>query len=137
MIHFISGHRDVTEEEFEKYYIPKINEAIREGDTFVVGDYEGVDQMAMNYLMERGAEFKIFHMFDKPRHTPFGHSINFCISGDFDISFRGGFTSDEARDSAMTEISHYDIAFVRPGKWDSGTAENIYRRHEMLTVLKN
>ena len=36
------------------------------------------------------------------------------------------------RDSAMTNASSEDIAFIRSkSKWDSGTAENILRRHTM------
>lgn len=52
MIYFISGHRDLTREEFEEYYIPLIDEAMdnRDLDGFVVGDYHGVDKMAMDYL---------------------------------------------------------------------------------------
>ena len=45
MIYFIFGRRDITHEEFDKFYVPKINEVIEEdfSDTtrFVVGDYEG------------------------------------------------------------------------------------------------
>jgi nicotinic acid mononucleotide adenylyltransferase len=39
---------------------------------------------------------------------------------------------DRDRDSAMTNVSSEDIAFIRSkSKWDSGTAENILRRHTM------
>ena len=36
---FISGHRDVTIEEFNEYYVPLIEEAIKQEHKFVVGDY--------------------------------------------------------------------------------------------------
>ena len=53
MIYFISGRRDITHEEFDKFYIPKINEAIEEdfsdSTRFVVGDDEGTDIMAQEY----------------------------------------------------------------------------------------
>ena len=54
MIYFISGHRDITEEEFEKYYIPAIYSAYHNQDFegFVVGDYEGVDKTAMDFITE-------------------------------------------------------------------------------------
>ena len=41
MIYFISGHRDLTIEEFKKHYIPKIDEvcAFDKNAKFVVGDY--------------------------------------------------------------------------------------------------
>lgn len=47
MIYFISGHRDITEEEFKKYYVPAIYSAYyndSDFENFVVGDYEGVDK---------------------------------------------------------------------------------------------
>lgn len=51
MIYFISGHRNITEEEFKKYYVPAIYSAYYNDsnfESFVVGDYEGVDKMAVN-----------------------------------------------------------------------------------------
>lgn len=48
------------------------------------------------------------------------------------IYYVGGFETDRDRDSAMTNASSEDIAFIRSkSKWDSGTAENILRRHTM------
>ena len=129
MVYFISGHRDITKEEFEKHYVGKIKSVIQEEmddmicDTrayFVVGDYYGVDIMAQDWLCENGFADKVtvYHMFEKPRN------INPLIT-----HIKGGYESDEERDSAMTNDSDFDIAFVRNGKWkDSGTAINIRRR---------
>ena len=48
------------------------------------------------------------------------------------VHYVGGFETDRDRDSAMTNVSSEDIAFIRSkSKWDSGTAENILRRHTM------
>ena len=48
------------------------------------------------------------------------------------VHYVGGFETDRNRDSAMTNVSSEDIAFIRSkSKWDSGTAENILRRHTM------
>lgn len=56
MTYFISGHRDITPEEFEKFYVPAIVDVI---DTcndnyddceFVVGDCRGCDEMAANFI---------------------------------------------------------------------------------------
>lgn len=44
------------------------------------------------------------------------------------LLFRSGFKSDEERDSAMTRDSDFDIAFIKDGRWNSGTAQNIKRR---------
>ncbi len=118
--YFISGHRDITEEEFKKYYEDKLFNAILEEANFVVGDYQGVDDLAQKYLksmMVSKDKVKVYHMFEFPRNN----------SGWLTV---GGFTSDEQRDSAMTDDSDFDIAWVRPGKEKSGTARNLQRRKE-------
>lgn len=57
--------------------------------------------------------------------------MTYFISGHRDITPEE-FETDRDRDSAMTNVSSEDIAFIRSkSKWDSGTAENILRRHTM------
>ena len=126
MIYFISGHRDLSKEDFEKYYVPKILKVLSEdpGAEFVVGDYEGVDYMAQEWLMKAGLRERltVYHMWSRPRHLASG--VKFT---------KGGYTSDLSRDSAMTEDSDFDIAYVaKPGK--SGTRQNINRR---WTIKRN
>lgn len=50
------------------------------------------------------------------------------------VSYMGYYKTDEDRDAAMTRVSDVDIAYVREGRWNSGTAQNIKRRH---TIKKN
>lgn len=125
MVYFISGHRDVTEKEFEENYVKQIDKALESDPSakFVIGDYEGVDVMAQKYLCDIGQEARVtvYHMFKKPRF--FDERIT---------KFVGGYTTDVERDGAMTKCSQMDIAFVRKGKWASGTAQNIKRRHELV-----
>ena len=141
MIYFISGHRDLSHEDFEKYYIPSISRILLEDldSKFVIGDCDGVDKYAMDYVynllqlqysytgVERAAPLIIFYMGDKPKNTPNGLALS-----ELRAEFIGGFKSDEERDSAMTEYSDYDIAFVKDNRWDSGTAQNIKRRHGIV-----
>lgn len=78
------------------------------------------------------------HIYDRPRNTPVDRSVEY-YSRDIEelseegiyvlVNFIGGFKSDEERDSAMTEASDYDVAFVKNNRWRSGTAQNILRRH--------
>lgn len=73
MIYFISGHSDLSYEDFKKYYIPKIKEVVEEDPRaeFIVGDCDGVDKYAMDYIYRRsGHLLTIYHMFDKPRNIP-------------------------------------------------------------------
>ena len=122
--YFISGHRNITENEFEKYrsYIHSI--CVSNPDArFVIGDYHGADIMAQNFLLdilEVNPEFvTVYHMGDKPIN------VNPKV-----INLKGGFLTDSDRDSAMTNASKHDIAFVRNCKEMSGTAENILRRFQ-------
>lgn len=146
MIYFISGHRDLSYEDFEKYYVPKIQEIFDadECPEFVIGDCDGVDKFAMDYLVNNyyqlPLEITIYHMYDKPRNTPADKSVEY-YSRDIEepseegiyvlVNFIGGFKSDKERDSTMTKYSDYDIAFVKDNRWNSGTAQNIKRRHEL------
>jgi hypothetical protein len=127
--YFISGHRNITEEEFEMNYKLEIDAVLYENPNarFVVGDYYGVDIMAQNYLLDQvGIEperVTVYHMFEAPRNKN-EKVVNLC----------GGFKTDDERDDAMTNASHKDIAFVRDYSKISGTAMNILRRHKLKTL---
>lgn len=127
MVYFISGHRNLGKEDFEKYYVTKIKEVISNDKNFrfVIGDYEGVDQEAQKWLsknlkQEDKNRVTVYHMFENPRHYE-------------DEAFRkcGGFLTDIDRDSEMTRVSNIDIAWIYKGRWKSGTAQNILRRFEI------
>lgn len=127
MVYFISGHRNISKENFEKYYLPKIKRVINNDPDpyFIVGDYEGTDYMAQQYLVSLGMTGKttVYHMFEKPRNYVEGLK---CI---------GGFKSDEERDSAMTRDSDFDIAFYEKKRGWSGTFTNIARRWGLLILF--
>lgn len=119
---FISGHRDITEEEFKKNYVPAIRKAYVNYDAkFIVGDYVGADIIAQNYLLDNikinPRDITVCHMGDEPMN------VNEKV-----INLIGGFKTDEERDSFMTNHSDEDIAFIRYDKLNSGTAQNIIRR---------
>lgn len=131
MKYFISGHGNLTKEEFEGYYKPVIDNIVANDNEveFIVGDYHGADKLAMDYIFEYyDVPLIIYHMFDTPRNTPKNLSENPESEG---VYFVGGFKSDEERDAAMTRDSDFDIAFVKDNRWDSGTAQNIKRRHSI------
>lgn len=122
MIAFISGHLDLTPEEFNEHYMEKIKSAILRGHSFIVGDARGADTLAQNYLALYAIDFTCYHMFESPRNF-----VDFLKTAN-GSSLIGGFTSDKERDEAMTLASDYDIAWVREGRKSSGTAQNIKRR---------
>lgn len=116
---FVSGHLKISQEEFETHYIPLLDKGIEEGHKFVIGDANGVDAMAQQYLEQKGVtDITVYHMFTSPRNTVT------CAK------LVGGFTDDDSRDAAMTKASTYDIAWVRQGKEKSGTQKNLDRRLE-------
>lgn len=127
--YFISGHRNITDAEFEINYEPAINWALHENQEakFVIGDCDGVDIMAQNYLMDTimldPSRVTVYHMFESPRNK---HELI--------TKTVGGFKSDEERDAAMTNASIKDIAFVRDITKISGTAQNILRRKKLQTL---
>lgn len=123
MIYFISGHREISQEEFDKFYVPVLNEVIdNDKDAqFIVGDYQGVDTMAQNWLNQMPDRVTVYHMFENPR-----------VKKNPNFKTKGGFKTDEERDAAMTKDSDLDIAFLKPGKRNSGTAQNLCRRFEII-----
>jgi hypothetical protein len=120
--YFVSGHLNLSNEEFVTHYVPRLTPAIEQGANFVVGDAGGCDTKAMQFLAERvdPSRLKVFHMLTEPRNFVEGFPLV------------GGFESDEQRDAAMTKASTDDIAWVRPGKKGGrGTCNNIVRRFEV------
>lgn len=130
--YFISGHRNLSQEDFNKYYVPEIEKAAHGdlGCDFIVGDCKGVDFMAQEYLFSKGYCFTVYHMFEKPRNFVLPDTPQDKLEV-YGIALRGGYLSDIERDAAMTRDSDVDIAFIQEGRWTSGTAQNILRRHEI------
>lgn len=122
---FISGHRDITREEFAVNYQPAIIKAIENYDAyFIVGDYQGVDIMAQNFLVDTlqydPKRIIVCHMNPTPM---------FCNAKI--TNWVSNMPNDYARDIYMSTHSDADIAFIRKGKEMSYTAQNILRRYTM------
>ena len=120
----VSGHLDLTKEEFYRYYVPTIDRFLQQAQEqrytarFIVCDARGADRYFWKFMTMLALEDQvtIYHMFEAPR---FGADHTNLV---------GGFISDTERDAAATAASDLDIAWVRPGREDSGTARNIRRR---------
>ena len=131
--YFISGHIDINPDEFKTHYIHKIDEALSQQDgIFVIGDANGTDTLAQTYLKDKTDKVTIYHIKTSPLNN----------IGDFKT--KGGYKNHNRKDTAMTLISDYDIAWVRPiedqkklygsnyKKRISGTERNIRRRSLLL-----
>jgi hypothetical protein len=117
LTNFVSGHLDLTPDEFDAHYRPAIDEALARGEAFVLGDARGTDSLTQSYLLGKTTAVVVYHMFTSPRNNAGFETI-------------GGFESDEERDTQMTAASDQDIAWVRPGRKKSGTQKNIDRRNQ-------
>ena len=124
---FVSGHLDLTQEEFDGHYAPYILSAMASNHDIVVGDARGADDMAQRLIkkwtpiLNYTGHVTVYHMLQLPR---------------FNAGFKtkDGYTSNTGKDSAMTEASDYDILYIRPDKHSSvsgrvsGTEQNLIRR---------
>lgn len=130
MIYFVSGHRDLTQEEFDAHYKFWLNIVCSEDPfaAFVVGDCEGCDTMVVEYLVSRpgtAPEIDVYCV-NSPKMSPFGddlrnfENVHIHIKEDYDTC-----------DRTMTKLSDFDIAWIRPGREYSHTADNIKRRYNM------
>ena len=117
-IAFVSGHISITEEEFELHYREHLDNAIKDGHSFVIGESDGVDQMAQRYLSEKGIKnITVYHLFESPRLN----LDNFKSVGNYE--------KHSIKDKDMTLNSDYDIAWSK--RKGSGTHQNIKRREKL------
>jgi hypothetical protein len=114
----ISGHTDLTEENFKKFYVAKIDEYVAKGYSFVIGGAEGTDTMAQKYLAD----------FPDVEVTVYDKGTQKNVHCDR-FKHLNGFKTYPERDAAMTDASSTDIAILQQyGGAASGTAGNLYRR---------
>ncbi len=81
IINFISGHLDLTQEEFDEHYRHQIDDALEKNQSFVVGDAKGADTLAQQYLFGKTKAVVVYHMFESPRFGMRG----FLLAGNFKV----------------------------------------------------
>ena len=121
--YMISGHGNLTFEEWLEHYKPLIDSALEENAQFLIGDFRGTDVLCLEYLKNKTTQVTVCHCFEKPRYW-----VDKIDLPSQEWKYQGGFVSDLERDTYMTDNSDLDIAWVRLGKEKSGTAKNIKRR---------
>ena len=125
MRYFVSGHRDLTPTEFREHYVPLICKIIKDDVwcEFVVGFCEGCDRMFIDWMKEHAPSHDLLvflcteHSEDFWDHYP-------------NVYLYKCYSYDEC-DATMTHNSDFDIAWVRLGKENSHTANNIKRRYNL------
>lgn len=126
MRYFVSGHRDLTKKEFEDHYVPQILNVLRNDPyaKFVVGDWPGCDAMFLDFMVDYPDNFVLVYCVDEPRIYIDGDPV--YMYGNMHCKRRKDY--DEC-DASMTRDSDFDIAWIRKGRGDSHTAQNIKRRY--------
>jgi hypothetical protein len=111
MTAFVSGHTDLTKEEFLQHYVPQLDSAIIQKCHFVLGNARGADQLALNYLLDRNVDPSTIVLYCYPSLT--SEEKARVLGSQAGIKIIEGFPSYNQRDSAMTRASTHDIAWVR------------------------
>lgn len=118
---FISGHKDLTKEEFEQYYIPLIDQGIYNNAKFYISNYGNCDRFSYDY-------FKLCEYYN----------VEICFNrlgfSNIDDKFikAVGFKSDEEMYCYMTNKTNKDIAWIRNEVKLTTTGKNILRRFKMI-----
>jgi hypothetical protein len=122
---FISGHLDLSQTNWDKHYKDKIDNAISNNASFIIGDAAGCDKISSQYLWDnKVTNVIITHLFYKPRHNP-GYST------------KGEFKGNTQRDTYMTNNSSDDIAWVRSEDETKIIYGNKYRPNCISDTQKN
>lgn len=125
----ICGHIDLSEEDFNKYYLPSLEKYSPQYDTFYVGGAKGADTFAQKYLGNENA-----------------WDVTVCDKGEqnnnlFPTIFKhkNGFASYIDRDDYMTSNSSDIIVFLRKHYMSigSGSFSNVVRMITDRTIADN
>ena len=131
---FVSGHVDIDETEFLAHYADRLDAAIAAGHSFVLGNAQGTDTLALRYLLSalgQEADARVRVAFYSAYMQP----------SDYDIPpaalIPQTFTSNAKRDAYLTQISDYDIAWVRSEAASRALYGDKYRASRVSGTQKN
>lgn len=109
-IYFCSGYKDLTDDEFQKHYIPQFFRIQNTPSKFILSDENDFDVKCLEYLLTN----------DVPPENIIIHSTNETLSSLFksiingkSIVFIGNFYSRRERDAFSTSSSTDDILWLR------------------------
>jgi hypothetical protein len=123
--HFITGHLDISDAEFTAHYVPQLQQALKEPDSqFVMGAAPGVDTRARQWLIAEGVSPKRITVYILER---FMEAVNITDGCNIIVAF----PSHETCDQAMSAVSHYCIAWVRPEAEQRAIIEAMIARGEI------
>lgn len=146
---FVSGHMNITPDQFQTHYLPRIQDALSQGHQFVIGDAKGLDGLVLDYLLAQECAYpdireSITVHVSRPYQVEKYQSLGVkTISNAEKHDKKNPRARHLNRDAGMTRSSDYDILWVRSEaedrilfgeKWRpriSATEMNRRRRVEM------
>ncbi|KAK4900754.1 hypothetical protein LTR49_027388 [Elasticomyces elasticus] len=155
----ISGHTDLSSVDFDNIYIPKINNALLSGHSFILGDAAGVDTQALQFLLSESIRKQYPDILDRitiypsrASNTVMLEALNLTVVGPEDLALAQ--TSEVAeligvvktgkdkarskhivRDTHMTLRSDYDILYVRSDEESRKLYGDKYRARVSATEM--
>ena len=131
-VYYIFGNGNISWADFQSLYAGQLLAlAADPAHAFIVGDFRGVDTLALELLKTLTPRVSLYHVGERPRYMPDAFRTQVTH-----WTVVGGFASDAERDrAAITACTHFlAIDFNSDAKRTSGTQKNIVRCLELGKV---
>jgi hypothetical protein len=125
----ISGHIDISPSDFASHYIPAVDLATSRGDYSILGDAQGTDTLALDYLLQHGGsgiKHRITIYPSRPYNVARFETMGLSTRTDPPNALSSGASTRSKwrkqgdlrarhlqRDARMTSASDYDILWAR------------------------
>ncbi len=122
-VYYIFGNGNISWADFHTYYAAQLLALAADADNaFIVGDFRGVDTLALELLKTLTPRVSLYHVGERPRYKPDAFRTQVA-----QWTIVGGFASDAERDeAAIMACTHFlAIDFNSDAKRTSGTQKNI------------
>ncbi|MFD1001101.1 hypothetical protein ACFQ21_17370 [Ohtaekwangia kribbensis] len=126
---YIFGNGNTSFSDFRKYYeTPLLQVVNNPGVHFLVGEFRGVDTLALEFLKTLTPHVTLYHVGERPRYLPDRFKTHVA-----EWKVIGNFKTDQERDcAAIDRCTHYlAIDFNSDEKRKSGTLKNIELCNEL------
>lgn len=145
-IGFISGHIDVTSDQFHRHYSLLLDSAITANHNFILSTAKGTDTLALQYLLSQGVDPSHITVYiARPTDPRMGGLVDVGKYTEKGLGVEVVDGWHHERDAEMTMASDYDILWIRPEEETkllygakyragriSGTQKNLERRERLL-----
>lgn len=116
---FISGHCNLTHEEFNEHYKSKLDDILNNPiHNILVGNAGGADTLCLEYLLRNNYPKDLITIYF---YNPYNSSIKKYDT----LNLVDGFTSYTKRDAEMTKLSTEDLLWIRSDEENKIMIENM------------